>query len=62
MQRLLLWSLRFVEDFAEDIIAVRDDYVRLAARTFAARCLTPAPDVPPERFQQQVRTMLAVCG
>jgi integrase len=37
MDRLLLWSLRFVDCFADDILAVRDEYVELAGRTFRER-------------------------
>lgn len=37
IDRLLLWSLRFVHDFADDILAVRDEYAALAPRSFTAR-------------------------
>ncbi|MGH3193066.1 MAG: hypothetical protein ACRDPY_34665 [Streptosporangiaceae bacterium] len=37
MDRLLLWSLRFVEDFAPDILAIRDQYATLLPRSFTDR-------------------------
>ncbi|WP_327358069.1 site-specific integrase [Streptomyces sp. NBC_01304] len=37
IDRLLLWSLRFVHDFADDILVARDEYVALVPRSFTAR-------------------------
>ncbi len=37
IDRLLLWSLRFVQDFSSDILAVRDEYATLAPRSHTAR-------------------------
>jgi integrase len=37
MQALLMWSLRFVEDFAEDIIAAFTEYQRLMLRATGSR-------------------------
>ena len=37
MDRLLLWSLRFVGDFAADILAIRDQYAMLLPRSFTDR-------------------------
>lgn len=60
IDRLLLWSLRFVNDFAEDIIAVRDEYTELARRTFTARCLEDGAhrSRPPATFEREVAALL----
>ncbi|MCX3059651.1 hypothetical protein [Streptomyces beihaiensis] len=60
VDRLLLWSLRFVEDFADDIIAVRDEYATLSARSFTARHRHGGHHDPrtPEQFHADLRTLL----
>lgn len=46
MQALLLWALRFVEDFADDIIAAHEEFLFLHAR---------GPDVTPIAEQDRTR-------
>lgn len=61
IDRLLLWSLRFIEDLGEDIVAVRDEYTQLALRTFARRSLEPGAHLvrPPATFEHELITLLA---
>ncbi|MGW4272689.1 hypothetical protein ACWEGQ_10045 [Streptomyces seoulensis] len=50
MTALLKWSLRFAEDFADDIIAAFDEYKTLSARTPArGRSTAPAPAGSPAK-------------
>lgn len=47
MQALLLWALRFVEDFADDIIAAQTEFLFLHAR---GPDVTPGPEQPKPRL------------
>lgn len=63
LQPLLMWSLRFVEDFAEDVLAAFADYQRLMRRGADSRHRLPAdqraaPD-DPGRLIDLVHTYLA---
>jgi hypothetical protein len=60
MDRLLLWSLRFIEDFGDDLIAVRDEYVELASRSFSARLGGHGTEIdrPADAFKQEVADLL----
>ncbi|WP_304106093.1 hypothetical protein [Mycolicibacterium bacteremicum] len=46
MQPLLLWALRFVEDFAEDILAAHTEYLWLRSRSPQARSATNGGSLP----------------
>jgi integrase len=61
MAALLSWSLRFVEDFADDIVSAHAEYLRLKARTPEARRRRgPVPLRPPRgTVQEQMRAYLA---
>jgi integrase len=58
--RLLLWSLRFVEDFAVDILAIRDEYATLIPRSFTARHRHGGHEDArtPEGFHTDLQTLL----
>jgi hypothetical protein len=60
IERLLLWSLRFVEDFSVDILAIRDEYAALIPRSFTARHRHGGHEDPrtPEMFQADLHTLL----
>lgn len=60
MAALLSWSLRFVEDFAADIVAAHTEYVRLKARTPEGRRRHgPVPfRPPPGTVERQMRAYL----
>ena len=54
MQALLSWSLRFVEHFAEDILAAHGEYLRLKSRSPEGRRRRgPVPHRPPHGTVEQ---------
>ncbi|MEU9079108.1 site-specific integrase [Kitasatospora sp. NPDC048538] len=60
IDRLMLWSLRFVEDFSADILAIRDEYATLAPRSFTDRRRHGGRQGPrtPEVFHADLQSLL----
>jgi integrase len=60
IDRLLLWSLRFVQDFADDILAVRHEHTELTKRSWSTRNRADAcsTDSHREAFGNEVDALL----